>query len=98
VFLSIKRDMLSLILLRKASGKVRGGEIMTEPGKDDLLQQLQQVYTQALGEGNYSSALKALELKMKLLNDQTTKAPAPLNIAELSDEAIQKLIDELTLL
>lgn len=64
--------------------------------KDTVLTRLEEVYSRALTDGSYPSALKSLELILKilLLKDSTPLTPS---ISDLDKQAIQKLIEELKL-
>ncbi len=62
---------------------------------ENIVDDLERIYTLALEKGNLTVALKAKELLAKHINFFDLKPPQPVSLAELSDEDIERLIGEI---
>jgi hypothetical protein len=62
---------------------------------ENIVDDLERIYTLALEKGNLAVALKAKELLAKHINFFDLKPSQPLSLADLSDEDIERLIGEI---
>jgi len=62
---------------------------------ENIVDDLERIYTLALEKGNLAVALKAKELLAKHINFFDLKPPQPVSLADLSDEDIERLIGEI---
>ncbi len=61
-----------------------------------LLKDSESIFKAAIGDGNFSLALKVKELQWKLLQNQKDNTTAnPFNLSQLSDEEINLMISQL---
>lgn len=62
---------------------------------ENIVDDLEHIYTLALEKGNLAVALKAKELLAKHINFFDLKPQKPLSLGDLSDEDIERLIGEI---
>lgn len=62
---------------------------------ENIVDDLECIYTLALEKGNLAVALKAKELLAKHINFFDLKPPQPVSLGDLSDEDIERLIAEI---
>lgn len=63
--------------------------------EENIVDDLERIYTLALEKGNLAVALRAKELLAKYINFFDLKPPQPLSLADLSNEDIERLIGEI---
>ncbi|MBX9621679.1 MAG: hypothetical protein K2X28_06620 [Alphaproteobacteria bacterium] len=62
---------------------------------ENIIEDLEHIYTLALEKGNLVVALKAKELLAKHINFFNVSIQKKLSLADLKDEDIQRLMDEI---
>ncbi|MBX9787154.1 MAG: hypothetical protein K2Y08_07435 [Alphaproteobacteria bacterium] len=62
---------------------------------DDIIEDLEHIYTLGLEKGNLAVALKAKELLAKHINFFKASSHKNLSLADLKDEDIQRLMGEI---
>lgn len=72
-------------------------DVLPQPAhlKHTILKQLQQVYKKALAAGRFPSALRSIELTMRMLPLLETAPSSPSSLANLDIDGLKKIIEEL---